>query len=208
MMGGCLGKKVPGSRQRKWLPKAARGGAGPGEPGSSIASYGRRGVESTRAGVAEGTAGEGAFFPLSREGLGTARVAMVTGHVPRGRGRGVRGGEGTCAGQSSQTRRRVFKGEMACEAPAPSIFDLVRMCPRPPIPCHLFVSNPPSHRMFCRRMGWPSSPKCRPPRAAPAKVEARARWVGTTTALPLVGPPYVTPVAVTAGSRRGTFAWP
>ena len=94
MMGGCLGKKVPGSRQRKRLPKAARGGAGPGEPGSSIASYGKRWVESTRAGVAEGTVGVGAFPPLSREALRNARVAMVTGHVPRGRGRGVRGGKG------------------------------------------------------------------------------------------------------------------
>ena len=90
--------KVPGSSQLKWLPKAARGGAGPGEPGSGIGSYGRRGAESTRAGVAEGTAGEGAFFPLSREGLRTARVAMVTGHVPRGRGRGVRGGKGRARG--------------------------------------------------------------------------------------------------------------
>ena len=28
--------EVPGSSQLKWLPKAARGGAGPGEPGSSM----------------------------------------------------------------------------------------------------------------------------------------------------------------------------
>ena len=56
--------KVPGSRQRKRLPKAARGGAGPGEPGSSIASYGKRGVESTRAGVADGTVGVGAFSQM------------------------------------------------------------------------------------------------------------------------------------------------
>ena len=90
--------KVPGSSQLKWLPKAARGGAGPGEPGSSIASYGRRGVESTRAGVAEGTVGVGAFPPLSREALRNARVAMVTGHVPRGRGRGARGGKGRVRG--------------------------------------------------------------------------------------------------------------
>ena len=82
---------------------------GPGEPGSSIASYGRRGVESTRAGVAEGTVGVGAFPPLSREALRNARVAMVTGHVPRGRGRGVRGGERTCAGEAAQRKESILQ---------------------------------------------------------------------------------------------------
>ena len=98
MMGGCLGMKVPGSSQLKWLPKAARGGAGPGEPGSGIGSYGRRGAESTRAGVAEGTVGVAASSPLSREALGNARGGDGPGHVQRGRCRGVRGGKGRARG--------------------------------------------------------------------------------------------------------------
>ena len=115
MMGGCLGMKVPGSSQLKWLPKAARGGAGPGEPGSSIGSFGRRGVESTCAGGAPGTVGVGGFSPLSREALGNARGATGTGHVPRGRGRGVRGGERTCAGRSLHQRERACTNDLACK---------------------------------------------------------------------------------------------
>ena len=133
MMGGCLGKKVPGSRQRKRLPKAARGGAGPGEPGSSIASYGKRWVESTRAGVAEGTVGVGAFPPLSREALRNARVAMVTGHVPRGRGRGVRGGKGRARGRQRNEKKASCNNELACKTHAAAILDPMAIGPTEPI---------------------------------------------------------------------------
>ena len=136
--------KVPGSSRLKWLPKAARGGAGPGEPGSGIGSYGRRGAESTRAGVAEGTAGEGAFFPLSREGLGTARVAMVTGHVPRGRGRGVRGGERTCAGRVLERVEHAGNAELGWKSPAAAILNAVEVGRSGPIRVRLHDLHAPA----------------------------------------------------------------
>ena len=154
---GCTGRCWPGGarfkhrlvREALGRKHARGGGRGDGGSGGVPPSVARSAQE------CPGCYGDGTCAAREREG-------------------GERG-ERTCAGRSLDQRERAGTNELACEAPAPSIFDIVKMCTRPPFRCTLFVSNPPSHRMFCRRMGWPSSPKCRPPRAAPAKVEARAR---------------------------------
>ena len=136
--------EVPGSSQLKWLPKAARGGAGPGEPGSSIASYGRRGIESTRAGVAEGTVGVGASSPLSREALGNARGGDGPGHVQRGRCRGVRGGEGTCAGRVLERGERAGNVELGWKSPAAAILNAVEVGRSGPIRVRLHDLHAPA----------------------------------------------------------------